>query len=217
MKGHIPTGLEKMISAAKAQKKLTPDEVLKGDKKAKLMLQLADIYYEARDFDHGVRLYDLVISRSVSSPGKVQLSWAHFMKGRSLYGKLEPLPAKKEYLAAAMADKNAPWYPKAMFFAANVAQNYDRDTEQAISIWKKIIQTRPKAPEAERAMYYVAVAYQWAKKFTESRRAYEAFLKKHPGSVYVKPIRQHHLPRLTAAEEKAGVAGKKGTQKETNR
>ena len=54
--GTIPTGIERLIEAAKSGKSLTPEIVCKGDQKAKLILMLADVYYQGQEWQRSVDL-----------------------------------------------------------------------------------------------------------------------------------------------------------------
>ena len=199
--GKVVSGVKRLIAVAQHNQRLTPKEVLNGDGRAQLMLQLADLYFCAEDFDHSTELLDRVIAKEGVLVTPTQLSWAHLIKGRCIYGQFEPLKAREEYIRSADADLKAPWSPKALFYAANVIYNYGRKREQAAVEWRKIAKRYPGSSEAEKAEYYIAWSCQMDGMRDEATKAYHAFLKKYPNSGYARPIQVYHLPDLAKMKQ----------------
>jgi len=205
--GTIPTGVERLVSAAKSGKKLAPEEVFEGDAKAKLCLQLAGIYYEAEDFERAIGLCNHVLDK-IAKATREQRSWAYFMRGRSLHGQMLPLDGLDDFRRASEESQQASWRAKSLFYMANAVFNYERDTPRAITIWQSIVLEYPKAPEAELAEYHIGFALQCTGRLAEARQAYEMFLKNYPGSVYERAIRTHHLPKIAEAAAEPSVSKK---------
>jgi outer membrane protein assembly factor BamD (BamD/ComL family) len=205
--GRVRTGTERLIAMAEAGQSLTPAEVLKGDGRVQLMLQLADVYFQGQDFDHGIALLDVITATRGKSATPTQRSWAHLMRGRCLYGKLKPQSARKEYLRSAGVDPKAPWASRALFFAANVTYNYGPDKKRAAVEWQRVASKYPRSREAEMAEYYIAWSYQMAGKRVEALRAYHSFLKKYPASPYASAIRTYHLAELADTSGKSSKTG----------
>ena len=87
--GHIPTGMERLIEAAKSAKSLTPEVVRKGDEKAKLILMLADVYHEGQEHKKSLELCTGIvegIARKASRRAEVL---------RLLSARPQPLPDRR--------------------------------------------------------------------------------------------------------------------------
>jgi tetratricopeptide (TPR) repeat protein len=189
--GNVPTGIERVIAAAKGKKLLIPPEILKMDQRANLAMQLISIYQQA-----GVHEKALVIADELlRKPGKaasVQLSWVHYRRGRSLYYLEEdPVDAKKSYLASLRLSPKTEWAGDAIFLAANITYNHEENVNEAVKLWQKAIAEYPDNEEAERSAYYVGIAYEWANRHEEAIKAYENALAKFPGGEFEELIRNH--------------------------
>ena len=79
--GTIPTGIERLIEAAKSGKSLTPEIVRKGDEKAKLILMLADVYHEGEQWQASLDLCTRVIDGAAPKASREQKSYAYFRRG----------------------------------------------------------------------------------------------------------------------------------------
>ena len=198
--GKIPTGIERMIDSARAQRVLTPPEAVQGDEKAALVLQLADAYYHGGDCEHGLRLASMVTSGQFGGAGKAQRSWGQYRLGRCLYGLKRPLEAKAAYMKGIELWPKAPWADRALFYAANTVHNHERDVEGAIRLWKKLVATCPESRLAPNAQMHVGVAYLWAGRHDAARKAFEEFLAAYGDSEYSDIVRNYYLKK---AAEKA--------------
>ena len=103
--GKIPTGIERLIETAKSGKSLTPDVVRQGDEQAKLILMLADIYFQGREFAKSWELCNrLIYSDAIARATREQRSYAHYKRARSCYclhGKArKPDAALADYVVA---------------------------------------------------------------------------------------------------------------------
>lgn len=196
--GHIPTGLEKLIEAARQGRVLTPPEARQGDPAAKCMLMLADLYHEAEQWERSLELCNRVLQAKGFAqaggkgfqPTAAQKSWALFRRGRNYYV-IEELKigernrdnqdkAFSDYLAAAALFPKGDWADDAIFLAANMQWNCYQNADAAVVLWRRLLQTYPDSNEAPRAAYYIGVVYQWSGRFKEARQAYEEALKKFP-------------------------------------
>jgi tetratricopeptide (TPR) repeat protein len=196
VRGHIPTAMERMIEAAKAQKKLTPDKVLKGDPKAKLILQLADIYVQAGQYENAIALCDRVIFTKEETPTPLQRSWAHNQKAAATYWRGDCVSSKAGYLTAVKACPEAPWAPRALFYVGTTTNNYGQDHAGAAEIFKEIVRRYPKSDIADKAAYFVGVMYEVSAEYGQAKAAYEDFLKRYPDSKWVDLVRREHLKRV---------------------
>ena len=134
--GHIPTGMERLIEAAKSGKSLTPEIVRKGDEQAKLILMLADAYRAGEDCKRSLELCSRVIVGAAPKVSREQKSYAHFKRARN-YNNLrgetrDPDAALADYVAAVRAVPKAPWASTAMFLGANIEWNHKHNAEGAV-------------------------------------------------------------------------------------
>jgi len=192
--GSIATGTERLIKAASAGESITPEEVKEGDSKAKLMLMLADLYYEGRQFEQALELCERVIKGEAPQATPNQQSWAYFKKGRNLHAMFLPLDAVPEFQRAAQVGPDAPWCPTALSYAANGIFNYTQDVPNVVARWKRLAARFPESEEAERATYHIGFAFEKSGRFREAKAAYEHFIDTYPNSDYVRAIRRFHLP-----------------------
>jgi len=199
VQGTIPKGIERLASAASVRRRLTPHEAL-DDKheKASLVLQLADLYDLAEQFDKSFKLCELILAGAIPAT-REQQSWACFRRGRSRFqmdwGHRDPLAAKRDYIAAVAASPRAPWAYRGLFLAGNIAFNTEQDIEGAVSLWQELIQKYPTCPEVHRCAYYVGVAYEVNNQFDKAQAAYESFLKTYPDSPFAALVQSQHLPQ----------------------
>ncbi len=196
VKGQFPGSLEKVQGAARAQRKLTPQVVLEGSPKVKLILQLADIYLESSEWLKVIELCDVVIEAKDFMPTPFQKSWAHHQRATAIYGIPECKNAREDYRLAQKTCPNAPWAAKAMFHAACITNNFYQEKIQAAEEYKKVVNTYPKSEIADKAAYFIGVSYEWAKEWPKAKLAYNHFLSKYPNSRWVKLVQKHHLPNV---------------------
>ena len=192
--GHIPTGLEKLIEAARQGKVLTPPEARQGDPAAKWMLMLADLYHEAEQWERSLELCNRVLQAKgfAQAGGKgfqstaAQKSWALFRRGRNYYcmdgEKFEPEAAFIDYKAAVNIAPTVPWAAEAMFLGANILWNCKRDGDAAIAEWRRMIRLYPTHRDTETAAYFIGVIYKWTNRPEEARKAFKEFLATWPDS-----------------------------------
>jgi tetratricopeptide (TPR) repeat protein len=209
-----PMGVERLLIVARKKRSLTPASVLKGEAKAKLILQLADLYYAAEDYDKGASLCSRVADDKNSLATKEQRSWALFKRARCIFGmdmKVRDLAAAQaDYLAATNADPKAPWAFDGLFLSGNVLFNQGMP-DKAIENWKRLVRDYPDCREAQRAAYYIGVGYETCGKIKEARQAYEKFAKEYPKSPFVTEIQEYHLKNLDKMEKQAGKSAKAAT------
>ena len=200
--GRIPTGIERLIEAAKSGKSLTPEVVRQGDEKAKLILMLADVYHEGEQWQRSLDLCGRVISGTAPKATREQKSYAHFKRGRNYYcldGKdHNPDAAFTDYAASVRTAPKAPWADKAMFKAANIQWNHKHDAEAAALLWERLCRTYPESEEAIRSAYYVGIVYEWSNRPEEAVKAFKKLLDRWPDSPFTVTTRDH-LTKLEAA------------------
>ena len=184
--GTIPTGIERLIEAAKSGKSLTPEIVCKGDQKAKLILMLADVYYQGQEWQRSLDLCTRLIKGAAPKASREQKSYAYFKRGRSYYGPRDkardPDAALADYVAAVRAAPKAPWAAKAMFLAANIQWNHKHNADAAVSIWNRLIHNYPQSKEADASTLFIGVIYRWTNRSDEARKVLTDFLAKHSDS-----------------------------------
>jgi tetratricopeptide (TPR) repeat protein len=196
VQGTIPTGVEKLIALAKHGTFITPQVARQGDPTARLILMLADVYHEGEDWQKSLDLCAKVIAGTgVAAKGtNQQKGWAFFKRGRNYYclegDANNPTAAQADYLAAAAAFPKADWADNALFLAANIHWNHHQNADAAVVLWKRLIKSYPQSDEADRAAYFIGVAYQWSGRPQEARQAYEDSLRKFPGSRFNKLIKE---------------------------
>jgi tetratricopeptide (TPR) repeat protein len=200
VEGRIPTGIERLVELAKSGKSLTPELARRGDEQAKLILMMADVFHHGQDHGKSIELFSKLIAGAAPEATREQVSWAFFMRARGLHAQMLPLKAFEDFRRAAESGGSAPWCPTAYFYAANAAFNYEQNVTRGISVWKYIVDTYPDSPEAEKSAYYIGFALQTSGHLAQAQRAYEAFIEKYPDSGYIRPIREHHLPKLAEAQ-----------------
>ena len=185
--GKIPTGIERLIEAAKSGKTLTPEIVRQGDEQAKLILMLADIYFQGREFTKSWELCNrLIYSEAIARATREQRSYAHYKRARSCYclhGKArKPDAALADYVVAVRAAPRAPWASTAMFLAANILWNHKHNPDAAVSIWNRLIRSYPGSKEADASTLFISVVYRWTNRADDARKVLTDFLAKHPES-----------------------------------
>jgi len=187
--GTIPTGIERLIAAAKSGKSLTPEIVRKGDEKAKLILMLADVYHEGQQHEKSLDLCTRVVAGSAPKATREQKSYAHFRRARNHYliagSAFDPDASLTDYVAAVKTAPRAPWADKAMFLAGNVEWNNKHDLEAAVAIWRRLLKDYPKSNEADRCALFIGTAFFFSKKYPEAQRALEQFVADYPNSRFV--------------------------------
>jgi outer membrane protein assembly factor BamD (BamD/ComL family) len=200
VQGTIPTGIERLIEAAKSGKSLTPDIVRQGDEKARLILMLADVYHIGEQWPQSLKLCDRVITGAAPKATREQKSYAHFKRARNCYRhdrEFRDLNAAfAGYAASVRIAPDAPWADNAMFLAANIQWNYKHDPNAAIALWQRLCRTYPKSEEAHRAAYYIGVVYELTNKPVKAKETFNAFLKAFPDSPFVELVRDHHLKNI---------------------
>jgi tetratricopeptide (TPR) repeat protein len=198
--GRAPTGLERVIEVARNKSKLTPDEVLSGDARATLLLQLADIYYAVESFDKATALCDVLITDGRRADSE-QLSWAYYNRARAWYAlDIDAQTAKADYLLVTQKSPKAPWAGDALFLAANIAFNHGGKIDEAVSLWQSVVTNYPKCEEAERSAYYIGIAYEASGRWAEADKAYKELKRTFPGSEFTDLANTHLADVKTALE-----------------
>ena len=192
--GTIPTGIERLIEAAKSGKSLTPDIVCKGDQKAKLILMLADVYYQGQEWQRSVDLCTRLIKGAAPKASREQKSYAYFKRGRSYYclrGKArDPDAALADYVAAVRVAPKAPWASNAMFLAANIQWNHKHNADAAASVWNRLIHDYPNSEDVDVSTMFISMVYRCTNRPDEARKVLTDFLAKHSDSPMAESARE---------------------------
>ena len=188
--GHIPTGIERLIEAAKSGKSLTPEIVRKGDQKANLILMLADVYHEGQQHAKSLDLCTRVIDGVAPKATREQKSYAYFRRGRNHYliqgmESFNPDAALKDYVTAVTIAPKAPWADKAMFLAANIFWNHKHNLDAAVSVWRRLIREYPKSKDADRSAFFIGTAFFFSKQYPEAEKALGQYIAKYPDSQFL--------------------------------
>ncbi len=194
--GEIPTGIERLIEAAKSGKSLTPEEARRGDEKARLILMLADVYMEAQQWSKAIELCDILLDTPRSSASRDQQSWAYHQKGAANSGISHYLDARRCHVLAQRVSPSAPWAPRSLFLAASIADNLQQDPANVIREYKAVMLTYPDTNAARTAAYLIGVSYEWDEQWSAAKRVYEWFIKRYPESPTARTIRTSRLPNV---------------------
>ncbi len=198
--GTVPTGIDRLISAAKQDKSLTPKSVLEGDEKAKLILMLADVYHVAGQYERSLELCNRVLKGAARQATKTQRSYALYRRARNHYRKdFDTTDEQKQnaklsivdYLAAQKIAPDTIWSDNALFLAANLYGNVFQETKKAIFLYRKILKKYPDSNEAERVTYFIGVTYEWSGNFRDAKIAYDYSIRQYPGGKYSELIKDH--------------------------
>jgi tetratricopeptide (TPR) repeat protein len=199
--GTVPTGIERMIEVAKSGRAITPKEILDGDGRGRLMLQIADTYFVARDYEKSLGLYESVLAQ-LPAAVKAQRSWALYRRGRCRYlgreGEFWAL-ARSDYLAAHELSPKSAWADDCLLLAGNILFNSGGNSAGAVALWRRLIEKDPTSEEAPRAAYYIGVALERAKRFDEARGAFAHLVTAYSGSAF-SSLADRHLRRLKDPE-----------------
>ena len=186
--GHIPTGIERLIEAAKMNKSLTPEVVRQGDERAKMILMLADVYHEGQQHDKSLDLCTRVVAGSAPKATREQKSYAYFRRARNHYlivdSLFDPNAALADYVAAVAASPKSPWADSAMLLAGNVEWNDKHNAGAAIAVWRRLLKEYPKSSEADRCAFFIGVAHFFSKQYPEAEKALQEFMVSYPDSEF---------------------------------
>lgn len=215
--GKVPTGIEKLIITAKSGRSLTPEPVLEGNEKARLILMLADIYYEGQQYERSIELCDRILKSSAYKATKAQKSYAFFKRARNRYLNLSTNPEErkmdissvsKDYRDSQKTDSRAIWADNCLFYLANMAWNHAQDANSAVATYKRLLKQYPESEEADRSAYFIGVTYEWSKRYREAKDAFEYSQKYFPDSRFAQLV-QKHMKEVDAAlqdEKKPGAS-----------
>jgi tetratricopeptide (TPR) repeat protein len=196
VQGTIPTGIERLIEAAKSNKSLTPEVVRKGDEKAKLILMLADVYLEGQQWQKTLELCELVIHATRFPMTPDQKSWAHHQRATAIYGIPDCKNAHDDYVLAQRTCPNAPWAARSLFEAGCISSSFIADRKQAVNEFVAVVKRYPKSDIADKAGYFVGVTCEWDNQPDRAKLAYNWFLKRHPDSPWTGLVKHQHLPAV---------------------
>ena len=197
--GHIPTGMEKLIELAKSGKFLTPEEARKGDEKAKLVLMLTDVFLEGEEWEKSLDLCNKVVTGSDRKVTRDQRSWARRQRAIAFSRLKLRTDAKREYVAAQRMSPSAPWAPQCLLMAGTIAHNYEKQLQDAIAVFEKVVQQYPKSESAAKAAYFVGVIYEWNSQWSLAKTAYERVIRDYPKSRWASAAMDYHLKKVDAA------------------
>lgn len=189
-----------LIEAIQRKVAITPDDVRTGDSKSGLLLQLADLYSCAGNYQKTCSLCTRVFESRTAGVTKQQKSYALFRRGRAEYclgsRKRDLSRVKADYLAASDLAPETKWAAKGLFLAGNISFNHDRDYDRAIAAWKRVLQKSPQSEDADRCAYYIGIAYEASNRAPQAKDAYEQFIRQFPTSKFVSVVQSNHLPAL---------------------
>lgn len=210
--GSIPTGIERILEAAREKKQLTPPAALEGgSEKTRLILQLVDIFCEAGQYHKAIELCGMVIAARSSDCTDLQKSWAHFARARSIYEIPRCMEAREDYIAAQKVCPKAPWAAQALLYAGTITNNFYEDPLGAIPFYERVVQEYPDSEFADKAAYFIGVSYEHKSQWDKAQKAYRLFLKKYPESRWVRVVENEHLKRIQRALAARKHRKKKGT------
>lgn len=193
-----PEGISSLIDLAMSRKRITPEEALRGDEKVSLVLQLADAYFVVGNSKKAMELLNKVLGTD-NWGDKQQRSWAAYRRGRVLFmGEwmdADPLGAQADYLLAVRQDPKSPWAYDALFLAANIEFNVNRNYSKAIDLWRRVVAEYPQSAEAPRSAYFIGVAMEQQKKPREAREAYLDYIRRYPESPFIR-LADYHLKSM---------------------
>ncbi len=197
--GTILTGIERLIRAAKKGKSLTPQNVLEGDKKARLILMLADVYHTGGQYERSLELCNRLLKGAARKATKTQRSYAYFRRARNYYSldsrgderKRNSDLALRDYLASQKTDPKTEWADNCLFKAANVYWNHSGNARKAIYLYRRLLKLYPDSDEAERSAYFIGVCYEWSGNYRDAKTAYLYSQKHFPASRYGRLVEMH--------------------------
>ncbi|MDZ7616629.1 MAG: tetratricopeptide repeat protein, partial [Patescibacteria group bacterium] len=200
--GEIPTGIERLIAAARTGKSLTPEEARRGDEKARLILMLADVYHEAEQWEKSLGLCTRVIDGAAPKASGEQKSYAHFRRGRNCYclaGEARDTSAAlSDYVASVQVAPRTDWADKAMFLAGNIYWNHNSDADTAVAVWRRFLHDYPDSKDGDRAAMYIGAIYLWSDRPEQAVKAFNEYLEQRPGARFTRTVRE----LLSQAEER---------------
>jgi outer membrane protein assembly factor BamD (BamD/ComL family) len=194
--GHVPTGIEQLIEVAKSGRSLTPDEARAGDRKAKLILMLADVHVAGREWTKAIGLCDKVIESKKFSATPHQRSWAYHQKASAIYGIPDCKNAYDDLLSAEKASPSAPWAAESLLFAGCIANNILKDDALALTQYQAVVARHPTSEVAPKAAFFVGVTHESNKEWDRAKAAYTLYLKKYPDAPWTNLVKNSHLPEV---------------------
>jgi TolA-binding protein len=194
--GRSPSRTTWVIRAAQDGRALTPEAVLKGDDRVALLLQIADIYHVAGEFERSLNLCERALTVTRAAVTKSQQSWATYRRGRNRYffdeaeAIHDPKGVMADYVAAYEMAPRSEWAGDCLFLTANILFNSQQDRQGAVAAWERLLQDHPQHREADRAAYYIGIAYETANQVNKAIKAYERFLRERPESAFARLVRR---------------------------
>lgn len=211
VEGDIPTGMENIITVSREKRALTPEEALDGDVKARLVLQLADIYLVAGSYQKSYDLATFVIEELKKTASIPQRSWAHRQRATALSSLRKKIEAKPEYLTAQKLSPSSPWAVECLFLAGTIAHNHEKQPKEAIGIFEEVVKQYPQSELASKAAYFVGVIYEWNSQWSLAKAAYQRVIRDYPESRWAEAAMRYHMKIVDAAlaAEKENKTGEK--------
>jgi TolA-binding protein len=195
--GKIPSGIDRLITAAQKNTALTPPQVRQGDRKSALVVALGDLYFMVEEWEKARLLYLLVHESAPGlAPAAAQRSWAAFMIARTYFWQFQFARAKEFYHVVFEQYPKAPWAATALYYNATMAYSNLRDMTEAVHCLDTIRKRYPRGEMAERATYLTGQLHQWKGQFGPAKEAYKHYLKRYPDGMYARGIRTMLLPEL---------------------
>lgn len=199
VEGRIPTGIESITTAAREKRALTPPEVLDGDAKVRLILQLGDIYLVAGSYEKSLELATMITNDLKKSASVLQCSWAHRGRAMALSSLRLKLDAKPEFVAAQETSPAAPWASECLFLAGTIVHNHAKKPQEAIGIFEDVVRQYPTSEFAAKAAYFVGVIHEWNGQWPQAKTAYQRVIRDYPESRWASAAMGFHMKKVDAA------------------
>ena len=119
--GAMPSGMDRLIQAARQGRPLTPEEVMRGDARAGMILGLGDLYFIAEEHEKVRGLYHLVLDQERSKTiTSAQKAWAAFMIARTHFWRFQFEDARKFYHVVFEQYPDVPWAATVLYYNATM-------------------------------------------------------------------------------------------------
>ncbi len=151
----------------------------KSPKSAILQLELADYFYETKQYQRAIKEYKKFLNDFLWSDKFVD---AHFGLARSYYQIGAYYRAIEEYLK--ITEYDHPMAPKAYFEAANV-YFVRKDYDSAIAGFQDLIEKFKETDYAEESQYMIGICYMELHLYEEARISFERLISEYPDSPFV--------------------------------
>ena len=190
------TGDRLAIPGARQGKRLTPKQVLTRPERARLALQIADIYNEMELGVEAEKLADMILVDPSFKGTVFQKSWAYYNKATALHHQKRQLEAVDFYALSGSTAPKASWAPRVLYYAGSTYCSFSQDWKKGGEYFETLAKAHPETDRGIKAYYMVGYCAEHAGDLDKAKKQYESFLKDYPDSGWADLIRRIHLPRL---------------------